>query len=169
MMDVDPDRWSALRDALHDAQEAMPQFIALQDSQSRRTLARATLEHFKAKGPQGAVSRATHRAAHPGEQMLADTMGRHSQDDIDKAFERSVAELKARVTAAEHDAKRIEQRHRQCTERLATLRRLVEACRAWAVEQGVVLPGEEARVVRATTVHIAGPPPGAHDFLGRPT
>ena len=110
-------------------------------------LARATLANFKARGP---VSRSLPRAAHAGERILADTMGSHGPDDIAKAFESSVRELEARVAAAEHDATRIELRHRQCADRLAALHRLVEACRTWAAEQGVVLPGEDVRIVPPT-------------------
>ena len=138
---------------------------------SRRTTAeraRDQLARFKAAEPQGRVSGPLMAHAHAGEQILAGIGGR-SPDDIARSFASSVAELEAQAAEAEREAKRLADRFHQCAERRNGLHRIVEDVRRWAAQQSppVTLPGDEVELPPVVTVR--GPPPGTHDFLGRPT
>jgi hypothetical protein len=173
MVDLDLERWHRLQRAEADEADNGPTFIQVQEAAARRAQARDQLTRFRAQGPQGHASGPPLARAHAGERILPG-VGGHDHNDIDRVFQRSVHELEARVAAAESEHQRLSDRRSQCAERLATLRRLVEACRTWANEQGVVLPGDDGRIVPppglpgARSVHIAGPLPGTPDFLGRP-
>ena len=170
---LDVERWHRLRRAEADARDDGPTFVQLQESQDRLARARDQLARFKAGGAKGYASGPPVANAHAGEEIRPG-MGGHGPSDVQRAFASSVRELEQRAVEAEAEHQRISERRRQCSERLAGLRQLVEACRAWASEQGMVLPGDDGRLVPppglpgARSVHIAGPPPGTHDFLGRP-
>ena len=113
--------------------------------------------------------------AHPGETILPG-VGGTQPDDVTKAFNSSVRELEARVAAADGEADRLAERLRECNARRNGLSQLVEGIRTWAAEQTppIALPGDDGHLVPPPglpgprSVHIAGPPPGTHDFLGRP-
>jgi hypothetical protein len=91
-------------------------------------------------------------------------------DDIARSFKTGVAELEARAAEAEREAKRLADRLHQCAERRNALHRIVEDARRWAAQQSppVVLPGDEPGLPPPVVV-VHEPPPGTHDFLGRPT
>jgi uncharacterized small protein (DUF1192 family) len=175
-MDLDLDRWRRLRRADADAADDSPTFVQVQEANDRRARAQITLARFKADGPRGHAS-GPPLARAAGETIIEPGIGGHSHDDVARSFKTSVAELEARVAAAEGESARLTERLRVCNERRSALQRLIEDVRRWAAEQTppIVLPGDDGRfvpppgIVGARSVHIAGPPPGTHDFLGRPT
>jgi hypothetical protein len=168
-MDLDLDRWRRLRRAEADAADDGPTFVQVQAANQHRALARDQLRRFKAAGPQGHAGGPPPRGAHAGEQILAG-MGSMSHDDLARSFARSVAELETRVAAAEREAARVADRFRECAERRNGLRRLIADVRAWAARQSppVTLPGDDPEQLPPVVI-VHGPPPGTHDFLGRPT
>ena len=156
-MEIDNARWRALRDALRDAEEALPQIIVLQQAQSALARARDDLDRHRSRGPTGRADQHT------------------SVEAVQKAFARDIAELERRVVEHEGEVKRIDARIKSAGAKRQVLQQLVEGCRQWARQQGIVLPGDDdARVVPPpglpgpTSTHIVGAPPGARDFLWRP-
>jgi hypothetical protein len=151
-MDLDMDRWHRLRLAAANAAHDGPDFTAVQDSADRRARARAKLAAFKAAGARGYASGPPIANAHAGE-TIEPGVGGHSPDDVKKAFERSVAELEARVAVAEREADRLAERLRECNARRGALSRLVDSVQEWAKAQNppLTLPGDDGRFV---------PPPG---------
>jgi hypothetical protein len=142
-MDIDLDRWQALRAAYANAVDASPPFMLLQEAHGRASQARSDLETFEARG---AVGRRDQR--HP---------------DMQANFERGVAELTQRVAEAEREVKRIEALQRQSSARRNALRQLVDGVREWAKAQSPPLPGDDDAVTGLTgfpesSVHIRTPP-----------
>jgi hypothetical protein len=166
-MDLDMDRWRRLRLAEANAADDGPSFLQVQQANDRRARARDQLARFKAGGPQGRVSGPPMARAHAGEEIRPG-IGCHGPDDIARSFETSVRELEARAAEAQHEASRLADRLHQCAQRRNGLNQLIADVRRWAAEQTppVMLPGDEpAQLPPVVIVH--GPPPGAHDFLGR--
>jgi hypothetical protein len=166
-MQIDLDRWHRLLAAAADAELDGPAFIDVQTANTCRARARDQLARFKAAGPQGRASGPPMARAHAGEEIMPG-IGGHGPDDIARAFKTSVAELEAREAEAEREAARLADRLHECAERRNALHRNVEDVRRWAAQQSppVVLPGDEPGMPPVVTVQ--GPPPGTHDFLGRP-
>ena len=148
-MDIDLDRWQALRAAYANSVDASPPFMLLQEAQGRWSRANADLEDFKARG---AVGRRDQRNPH-----------------IELSFKRSVAELEQRVASAASEVKRIDALQKQAGARRNQLNQLIDGVKAWARQQSplIILPGDEDMSMSgfsATSVHIRTPP--GREFAG---
>jgi uncharacterized small protein (DUF1192 family) len=130
-MDIDLDRWQALRAAYANAVDASPPFMLLQEAQGRWSRANADLEDFKARG---AVGRRDQR-----------------NPDIELSFKRSVAELEQRVAEAEREVKRLDALQRQSSARRNTQGELVDGVKAWAKKHSISLPGDDAVTITGMT------------------
>jgi hypothetical protein len=144
-MDIDLDRWQALRAAYANGVDASPPFMLLQEAHGRASRARADLEDFQARG---AVGRRDQR--HP---------------DMQANFERGVAELTQRVEVAAAEVQRISALQQQSSARRNALQQLVDGVRQWAQAQcrPIRLPGDDDAVTGMTgfaesSVHIPMPP-----------
>ena len=144
-MQVDEARWRALVDALANANDTSPAFRLLQQAHGRWSRARSDLETFQKRGASGV---ATER-----------------NPDVTASFQREVAELEARVGAADREVKRIEALHRETSAQRGALQALVDGCRAWAAAQSppVRLPDDSDDVRQlagfaSSSVHVSTPP-----------
>ena len=144
MVDLDLDRWHRLRAAAADAEHDGPAFVDVQAANDRQARARAQLASFKAAGARGNPSGPPMAHAHAGETIMPG-IGGHSPDDVARSFKSSVAELEARVAAAEREAQRLADLLQQCSARRNALHQLIENVRRWAAAQTppVMLPGDE--------------------------
>jgi hypothetical protein len=142
MADIDPDRWQALLAALKNVNDSSVSFATLQAAQSVWSRANSDLEDFRQPGPGG---RKDARNA-----------------DLTVTYERSIAELEARLVRAAADVKRVEGLMRQSAAQRANLQRLIDGVKKWAADNGVALPGEDEDVTNMTgfaAVRIATPSP----------
>jgi hypothetical protein len=123
-MDIDLDRWQALRAAYANAVDASPPFMLLQEAHGRASRARADLEDFQARG---AVGRRDQRR-HP---------------DLEKTYQHSVSELEQRLAAADREVKRIEALQRRSAAQRVNLQRLIDGVKKWAADNAMILPDQD--------------------------
>ena len=126
-MDLDRDRWLALLTAYRNARDEGPALLQIQQSQSAVAQAQADLDRFRARGPTGHGDR------------------RNSPADVVADFDRSIAELEARVVERQREADRVAARSKACAAKRNALGRLVDGVREWAKAQSppINLPGDD--------------------------
>lgn len=144
-MNIDPDRWQALRAAYANSVDASPPFMLLQEAHGRASRARSDLETFEARG---AVGRRDQR--HP---------------DMQVSFQRGVDELKQRLATATAEVQRISDLSQKSSVRRNALRALLDGVKAWARQQSppITLPGDDEISMgdfSASSVRIAAPSSG---------
>ena len=146
---VDETRWHNLLNAWRDARDDGPTPLQIQQSYSAAAQAQADLDQFRARGPTGHGDR------------------RNSPADVVADFDRSIAELEARVVERQREADRVAARSKACAAKHSALHALVESCRTWAAAQSppITLPGDDDGMTVTgltgfveSSTHIATPP-----------
>jgi hypothetical protein len=148
-MDIDLDRWLALRAAYRNSVDASPAFMLVQAAQASYARARSDLEEFQARG---ALGRPDVR-----------------NPDVAASYARDVAELEARVTVAEAEVRRVETLSKACAAKRSALHALVDGVRAWARDNAVTLPDQDDSVqmpgfAGPAPVHVPTPPSTARTW-----